>query len=69
VGELETGLVREFFWALTSQAGADLHIQVPYGEDAHHMVEAIFKGFARALRAACAPEAGRRGVPSTKGVL
>ncbi|MBT3349831.1 MAG: imidazoleglycerol-phosphate dehydratase HisB [Nitrospinaceae bacterium] len=69
IGEFDTALVREFFWSLATQAGIDLHIEVCYGENSHHMVEAAFKGFARALRAAVAIDPRETGVPSTKGVL
>jgi imidazoleglycerol-phosphate dehydratase len=69
IGEFDTALVREFFWSIATQAGIDLHIEVCYGENSHHMVEAVFKGFARALRAAVAIDPRETGVPSTKGVL
>jgi imidazoleglycerol-phosphate dehydratase len=69
IGEFDTALVREFFWSLATQAGIDLHIEVRYGENSHHMVEAVFKVFARALRAAAALDLRETGVPSTKGVL
>ena len=69
IGEFDTALVREFFWSLATQAGIDLHIEICYGENSHHMVEAAFKGFARALRAAAAIDPRETGVPSTKGVL
>lgn len=69
IGEFDTSLVREFFWSLATQAGIDLHVEVGYGENSHHMVEAIFKGFARALRAAVTIDPRETGVPSTKGVL
>ncbi len=69
IGEFDTALVREFFWSLATQAGIDLHIEICYGENSHHMAEAVFKGFARALRAAAAVDPRETGVPSTKGVL
>ncbi len=69
IGEFDTALVREFFWSLATKAGIDLHIEICYGENSHHMVEAAFKGFARALRAAAAIDPRETGVPSTKGVL
>lgn len=68
-GGLDTSLVREFFWSVATHAGIDLHIEVCYGENAHHMVEAVFKGFARAMRGAVALDPREPGVPSTKGVL
>ena len=69
VGEFETQLIREFFKAFAFQAGATLHINVSYGENSHHIVEAVFKAWALAMRQACAIEPGRDTVPSTKGVL
>ncbi len=69
VGDFDTALVREFFWSVATQAGVDLHVTVRYGENTHHMVEAVFKGFARALRAAVARDARNTSIPSTKGVL
>ena len=69
IGEFDTALVREFFWSLATKAGIDLHIDICYGENSHHMVEAAFKGFARALRAAITIDPRETGVPSTKGVL
>lgn len=69
VGGFDTALVREFFWSAATRAGADLHVEVCYGENSHHMAEAVFKGFARALRAGVALDPREAGVPSTKGVL
>ena len=69
IGEFDTSLVREFFWSVVTHAGVDLHIEVCYGDNSHHMVEAVFKGFARALRAGVALDPRDKSVPSTKGVL
>lgn len=69
VGNFDVQLIEEFFQAFCSQGGVDLHIQVPYGENVHHMVEAIFKGWGRALREAVGLDERREGVPSTKGLL
>lgn len=69
VGEFEVQLFPEFFRAFAQNAGATLHINVLYGENSHHVVEAIFKAWGRAMREACALEAGVDVVPSTKGVL
>jgi imidazoleglycerol-phosphate dehydratase/histidinol-phosphatase len=66
VGELPTELVPHFFRSLAETLGAAVHVKLR-GENAHHMVEAAFKGFARALRQACA-RSGET-LPSTKGVL
>ena len=69
VGSFDTSLVREFLQAFTSHAEVTLHVMVPYGEDGHHVAEAVFKGLARALREAVEIDPRERGVPSTKGVL
>ena len=69
VGDLETDLVEEFFRALANAAKLTLHVRVEAGTNAHHMVEASFKAFARALRAAVEDDERVEGVPSTKGVL
>ena len=67
VGELPTELVPHFFKSVSDALAATLHLQVS-GDNAHHMVEALFKGFGRALRSAVARGAGTE-VPSSKGVL
>ena len=69
VGELPTELVEEFFRAVAFNAGLTLHIAVEYGKNNHHMIEAIFKGFGRALREATRIDASMEGVMSTKGQL
>lgn len=69
VGDFETELVEEFLQALVNHAKVTLHVGVPYGTNDHHIAEAIFKGLARALRAAVARDPRATGVPSTKGVL
>jgi imidazoleglycerol-phosphate dehydratase len=69
VGEFETQLIQEFFRAFTLHAGVTMHVNVSYGENSHHIIEAIFKAWARALRYACEIEPGLDAVPSTKGVL
>ena len=66
VGELPTELVEHFFRSLSETLKAAIHVRVR-GDNAHHMVESAFKGFARCLRQACAREGSD--VPSTKGVL
>ncbi len=67
VGELPTELVPHFFQSLATTLGATLHMSVK-GDNTHHMIEALFKGFGRALRPAVARGAGSD-IPSTKGVL
>jgi len=66
---LDPQLVREFWRAVAVHGGITLHIAVPYGENTHHIVEAIFKAAGRALDLATQPEPRAKGVPSTKGVL
>ncbi|MBR0085629.1 MAG: imidazoleglycerol-phosphate dehydratase HisB, partial [Lachnospiraceae bacterium] len=69
IGDLETETIKEFFYALSYSAGMNIHIKVLSKGNAHHMAEAMFKAFARALKAAAAIEPGAEGVPSTKGIL
>lgn len=67
IGAFDGDLTAHFFRSLAMQAGLTLHIRLLAGSDAHHIVEAVFKGVARALRQAC--ELTASGVPSTKGTL
>lgn len=67
VGNLATELIPHFFKSLTDQLKATLHISVR-GENAHHMIESVFKAVGRCLRQACAPD-GSNVLPSTKGIL
>jgi imidazoleglycerol-phosphate dehydratase len=68
-GGFEHELTEEFFRALASAAKLTLHLRVEAGSNAHHMIEAAFKAFARALREAVAIDPTETGVPSTKGTL
>lgn len=68
-GQFDLELVEEFFRALAFQAGMNLHLNLRYGKNNHHKAEALFKAFARALRAAAQVEDAAGGIPSTKGVL
>ena len=68
-GGFEHELAEEFFRALANSAKLTLHLRVEAGSNAHHMIEAAFKAFARALRAAVALDPTEAGVPSTKGTL
>ena len=70
VKDFNIALVREFFQGLSNSLGCNLHLKLEYGEEPHHVAEALFKAFARALRAAVEidPRQGGR-VPSTKGTL
>ena len=69
IGNFETELAEEFFRAVAANARLTAHLRLLAGTNAHHMVEACFKSFARALRAAVAVDPADMAVPSTKGVL
>jgi imidazoleglycerol-phosphate dehydratase len=69
VGTFDVELGREFFGGFVSTALCNLHLEVRYGENAHHMIEALFKAFARATSAAARRDPRVVGVPSTKGTL
>ena len=68
-GEFETDLAPEFFRAFCQNGGVTLHVRVLYGSNTHHMLEAAFKAFARALSMAVAFDPRRSGIPSSKGAL
>lgn len=70
VGTFDTELVEELFTAFSRSSGITLHLQQLAGKNAHHIIEAAFKGFARALRQAVAfdPDFAEE-IPSTKGAL
>lgn len=67
VGEFDTCLTEEFFRAFAMNSGVTLHLREEYGKNDHHIIEAMFKAFAHALKAAVSTNGG--GVLSTKGVL
>lgn len=69
VGEFETQLVREFFYAVSYSAGMNLHLKLLDGVNAHHMIEAMFKAFAKALDQAVSFDSRISDVLSTKGSL
>jgi imidazoleglycerol-phosphate dehydratase len=69
IAGFDTELAEEFFRAVANAAKLTLHVSVRYGTNAHHMIEACFKAFARALHAAAALDPAESGVPSTKGTL
>lgn len=69
VGYLDTELVREFFYAVSYTAGMNLHIRMLAGTNSHHMIEAMFKAFAKALDMAVSSEPRTTEVLSTKGSL
>lgn len=65
----DPSMLTEFFRAFANKGGFNLHIIVSYGDNYHHIVEAVFKAFGRALCEAVALNPRREGVPSTKGIL
>ncbi len=70
VGDLQVELVHDFFDGFATAARANVHVKVLYGRSSHHKIEAVFKGFARALRVACSKDKQlARMLPSTKGLL
>ncbi|MCX5848243.1 MAG: imidazoleglycerol-phosphate dehydratase HisB [Deltaproteobacteria bacterium] len=69
IGGFDPALVKEFFKAFTDQSGITLHINLEYGDNIHHIIEAVFKAFARAFRKAVALNENVKGVLSTKGSL
>jgi imidazoleglycerol-phosphate dehydratase len=69
IGGFDHELAEEFFRAVANSAKLTLHLRVEAGTNAHHMIEAAFKAFARALRQAVAIDPTETGVPSTKGTL
>jgi len=70
VKDFNIALVREFFQGVANSLGCNLHLKVEYGEEPHHIAEALFKAFAKALRAAVEIDPRQDGrVPSTKGTL
>jgi imidazoleglycerol-phosphate dehydratase len=69
IGSFDFDLVEEFLRALTNSAAMNLHAEIRYGRNSHHMAEAIFKGLAKSLDHACQIDPRVTGVPSSKGVL
>lgn len=69
IAGFDCSLVAEFFRAVANHARLTLHVHVLAGSDVHHTIEAVFKGFAKALRNAATLDPRAGGVPSTKGVL
>jgi len=69
IGTFDHDLAEEFLRAVAANARLTLHVEAQRGTNAHHVIEAMFKAFARALRAAVAIDPTQRGVPSTKGTL
>ena len=69
IGYMETELIKEFFYAVSYSAGMNLHIKLLDGGNDHHIAEAAFKAFAKALDQACSVDERIRGVLSTKGTI
>jgi imidazoleglycerol-phosphate dehydratase len=69
IGNFDHELAEEFFRALAANARLTLHLRLETGSNVHHAIEALFKAFARALRAAVALDPSEPGIPSTKGTL
>lgn len=69
IGEMDTEMIPEFFRALCTNAGMNLHFKVLYGKNNHHIAEAMFKAFGRALDEAASIDPRIEGVMSTKGML
>ena len=69
IGEFDATLTEDFMYAFSQNAGLDLHIDKRYGRSPHHVIEAVFKGVARALREAVAIDPRESGLPTVKGAL
>ena len=69
IGSMDTEMFGEFFRALAENAGMTLHIAILHGKNNNHMIEAVFKAFARALKEAVSIDESIKGVNSTKGML
>ena len=68
-GDLSTEMIEHFFLSFADNVKGNIHIDVLYGKNTHHKIEAIFKAVARAMRVACEPDPRVKGVLSTKGKL
>ncbi len=69
IGSFDATLVEDFLYAFAQNAGLDLHVELRYGKNPHHIVEAVFKGVARALRDADAIDPREKGLPTVKEAL
>jgi len=69
IGSFDASLVEDFLYAFSQNAGLDLHVELRYGRNPHHVVEAVFKGLARALRVGVERDPRVRGLPTVKGAL
>jgi imidazoleglycerol-phosphate dehydratase len=69
IGNFDVSLTEDFLYAFSQNAGLDLHVELRYGKGPHHIVEAVFKGLARALRIAVERDPRVKGLPTVKGAL
>ena len=69
IGDFDATLAEDFLYAFSQSAGIDLHVELRYGKNPHHIVEAVFKGVARALRIAVESDPRMPGLPTVKGAL
>jgi imidazoleglycerol-phosphate dehydratase len=69
IGAFDASLTEDFLYAFSQNAGIDLHVNLVYGKNPHHVVEAIFKGLARAMRIAVERDPRMTGLPTVKGAL
>ena len=69
IGDFDATLAEDFLQAVSQNAGIDLHVELRYGRNPHHIVEAVFKGLARALRYAVEIDPRETGLPTVKGAL
>jgi imidazoleglycerol-phosphate dehydratase len=69
IGSFDVSLTEDFLYAFSQNAGIDLHVDLTYGKNPHHVVEAIFKGLARSLRTAVEFDPRMKGLPTVKGAL
>ena len=69
IGDFDASLTEDFLYAFSQSAGIDLHVEKRYGRSPHHVVEAVFKGLARALRIAVEIDPRVQGLPTVKGAL
>ena len=69
IGNFDASLTEDFLYAFSQNAGIDLHVELCYGKNPHHVVEAVFKGLARALRSAVERDPRVKGLPTVKGAL
>ena len=69
IGDFDVALVEDFLYAFSQNAGLDLHVELRYGKNPHHIVESLFKGTARALRDAVERDPRVKGLPTVKGAL